>query len=365
MRLRMLGLVLLAVLCLTRGASYACVGTECLQIWSTEPGGGALTIQYDFESRIQTYESFCTADRSVCLFSAIDPGFIATAADTPGDSFYPLADGTRIRIEVLSVADGLTIRINGQRIDPGQSAGLGEMPNIHVHPSWQISVPGSVVGDFAVTYKLTTDSPQYEGSAELTSIVTNEAPPLEPTPTASPTPEMVPCVGDCDSDAQVTVDEILRGVGMALGTSTVDDCPAFDANGDHVISVDEIIGAVVKALEGCESIVPVSFAEIEQSILTPRCAVVLCHDSTSKAGALDLAEGRAYGQLVGVEPDILSARAAGLLRVRAGEPETSFLLIKLIGPPPAQGSRMPLVGQFLTGEEIDLVRNWILQGALP
>lgn len=361
---RTLGLIVLA-LCLTRGTGYACVGTECLRIWSTEPDGGALTIEYDFDSKIQTYESFCTGDRSVCLFSAIDPGFIATAAGSPGGSFYPLADGTRVRIEVLSVADGLTIRINGQRIDPGQSASLGEMPSIHVHPSWQIAAPGDVVGDFALTYKLTTDSSQYEGSAELTSIVTNEAPPPEPKPTASPTPEVLSCLGDCDDDANVTVDEILRGVGMALGLSTVDDCPAFDGNGDHAISVDEIIGAVVKALEGCESIVPVSFAEIEQAIFTPRCAVALCHDSTSKAGALDLAEGRAYGQLVDVEPDILSARAAGLLRVRAGEPETSFLLIKLIGPPPAQGSRMPLLGRFLTPEEIDLVRNWILQGALP
>jgi hypothetical protein len=73
----------------------------------------------------------------------------------------------------------------------------------------------------------------------------------------------------------------------------------------------------------------------------------------------------AHAQLVGVPPTTFSANAAGLLRVAAGDPGKSFLLVKLEGPPPDQGSRMPLGLPPLSPEQIDLVRAWIEQGALP
>jgi hypothetical protein len=70
-----------------------------------------------------------------------------------------------------------------------------------------------------------------------------------PTPTATPTP--VPCVGDCNSYGQVTVDEILTMVNIALGDTPVTMCDAGDANHDGHITVDEIITAVNSALTGC------------------------------------------------------------------------------------------------------------------
>jgi hypothetical protein len=59
------------------------------------------------------------------------------------------------------------------------------------------------------------------------------------------------CVGDCDVDGAVTVDEILRGVDIALGRSPVDRCPAFDGSDDGEVTVDEIVAAVENALNGC------------------------------------------------------------------------------------------------------------------
>lgn len=59
------------------------------------------------------------------------------------------------------------------------------------------------------------------------------------------------CVGDCDGDGRVTVDEIVRGVAIALGSSGVEMCPASDANGDGSVTVDEILAAVSRALVGC------------------------------------------------------------------------------------------------------------------
>jgi hypothetical protein len=77
-----------------------------------------------------------------------------------------------------------------------------------------------------------------------------------PTPTAGPTPTQTAigtgeCVGECDGDGSVTVDEIIRGVNIALGMTSIDDCPAFDADGDGNVTVDEIVTAVTNALDGC------------------------------------------------------------------------------------------------------------------
>lgn len=68
-------------------------------------------------------------------------------------------------------------------------------------------------------------------------------------------PAMI-CVGDCNEDGQVTVDELVRGVGIALGTQLVSACPVFDRNGDQAVTVDELVAAVARALEGCEEAGP-------------------------------------------------------------------------------------------------------------
>jgi hypothetical protein len=59
------------------------------------------------------------------------------------------------------------------------------------------------------------------------------------------------CVGDCDSGGQVTVDEILTMVNIALGDTSISACDAGDTNGDNQITIDEILTAVNNALRGC------------------------------------------------------------------------------------------------------------------
>lgn len=59
------------------------------------------------------------------------------------------------------------------------------------------------------------------------------------------------CVGDCNSDTQVTVDELLTMVNTALGNAEVTACEAGDANHDAQITIDEILTAVNNALNGC------------------------------------------------------------------------------------------------------------------
>lgn len=62
---------------------------------------------------------------------------------------------------------------------------------------------------------------------------------------------LTPCVGDCDSSGDVTVDEVITMVNIGLGTAEAASCPAGDSDGSGSVTVDEIVTGVTIALEGC------------------------------------------------------------------------------------------------------------------
>jgi hypothetical protein len=75
-----------------------------------------------------------------------------------------------------------------------------------------------------------------------------------PTPTPTPTSGMPPCVGDCNGDGRVTVDEILTAINIALGNTPLSACPGADCSCAAqicVVGVDCILEAVDNALNGC------------------------------------------------------------------------------------------------------------------
>src|SRR5215472_868624 len=61
------------------------------------------------------------------------------------------------------------------------------------------------------------------------------------------------CGGDCDRDRTVTVDELAKGVSIAIGATPLDQCAAFDCNGNGQVTVDCLIKGVKDALQGCPS----------------------------------------------------------------------------------------------------------------
>jgi hypothetical protein len=67
----------------------------------------------------------------------------------------------------------------------------------------------------------------------------------------TPTPTTVQCAGDCNHDGQVTVNELINGVSIALGTAPLAGCSLLDTNGDATVSIDELLGAVNNLLSGC------------------------------------------------------------------------------------------------------------------
>jgi hypothetical protein len=77
------------------------------------------------------------------------------------------------------------------------------------------------------------------------AIVISDAP-GQPTPTPVPA-----CVADCDGDGVVAVNEVIRGVNIALGNQPVGECPDADADGDGRVTISELITAVNDVINGC------------------------------------------------------------------------------------------------------------------
>lgn len=64
------------------------------------------------------------------------------------------------------------------------------------------------------------------------------------------------CPGDCSGDGRVTVDELVAGVGIALGSRALAACATFDGDDDGSVTVAELIAAVNAALGGCDGAAP-------------------------------------------------------------------------------------------------------------
>jgi hypothetical protein len=64
-------------------------------------------------------------------------------------------------------------------------------------------------------------------------------------------PAIMVCSGDCDGDGTVTVDELIIGINIALGSAPLAQCASFDVNGDGMVTIDELLTAVNRALSGC------------------------------------------------------------------------------------------------------------------
>lgn len=102
-----------------------------------------------------------------------------------------------------------------------------------------------------------------------------------------------------------------------------------------------------------------TFTQIQTQIFTPVCARAGCHAAGSAPSGLVLEAGQSYGNLVG-RP---ATENGTLARVAPGNPDRSYLILKLRGDPSITGERMPLGGPYLTAEQIEGIAGWIRAGA--
>lgn len=108
-----------------------------------------------------------------------------------------------------------------------------------------------------------------------------------------------------------------------------------------------------------------TFASIQRDIFNApdssgRPGCISCHNANGArfTGNLSLISGVSYQSLVGVA----STGKAGAIRVVAGNPDTSYLLNKVLGQD-IVGDRMPRLGPYLSDGQIRIIRRWIELGA--
>ncbi|MCY7351174.1 MAG: hypothetical protein LH606_10970 [Cytophagaceae bacterium] len=133
-----------------------------------------------------------------------------------------------------------------------------------------------------------------------------------------------------------------------------------------------IVACQPKATDDPNPTETASFALMQDRIFATSCAVTGCHassaDNTFNQHKLVLEKSVAYSYLVGVAPTQPTAKAEGLLRVKAFSADKSLLFHKLnFGAQhhggKTYGSPMPLGGKPLSVGQIEFVRRWIEAGA--
>lgn len=135
---------------------------------------------------------------------------------------------------------------------------------------------------------------------------------------------------------------------------------------------DFVLAALlVVALAGCGSgrtiggsvaVVPPSnsvFAKQIQPIFDRNCAITGCHSSDTASGGMVLEAGKSYANLV----NVTSSEVAPRKRVLPGNSGASYIIEKLTQTAPSFGDRMPLGGDPLPSDQIDLIKKWINDGA--
>ena len=142
----------------------------------------------------------------------------------------------------------------------------------------------------------------------------------------------------------------------------------------NLIFILFILAAVSLVIVSCEPAAvqeESSFDLIQSKILTPSCAISSCHTTESDAfyaqHQLILTAGKSYQNLVGILSFNAAAKVDGLLRVKAGDPENSFLVHKLHSDASHHvgnyGSPMPLGLPKLSFGQLEYIEQWIQAGA--
>jgi hypothetical protein len=103
-----------------------------------------------------------------------------------------------------------------------------------------------------------------------------------------------------------------------------------------------------------------TLASIQVNVFSVNCAVPGCHGGTAAQQGLRLDPGFSAGNLI----NVASPQDPTLTRVIPGNPDGSFIIRKLEGTQTV-GIRMPAFSPPLPQATIDVIRQWIQDGASP
>lgn len=119
-----------------------------------------------------------------------------------------------------------------------------------------------------------------------------------------------------------------------------------------------LVALLLPALGHAQGLDQLSTDELETrvSVLFARsCALAGCHVGPTPQMGMDLSPAR-FVQSTAGQP---SQERPDLLRVHPGQPDSSYLVMKIEGAPGIIGMQMPFSGEKLTPEEVATVKAWI------
>jgi hypothetical protein len=108
--------------------------------------------------------------------------------------------------------------------------------------------------------------------------------------------------------------------------------------------------------EGGGGVLTADFQSIQDNVFTPICSV--CHAGGAAPKGLRLDAANSYAMIVGVP----SVEDSGVLRIKPGDPDNSYLIQKIEGHA-SVGAQMPFGGPPLPAATINVMRQWVTNGA--
>ena len=149
-------------------------------------------------------------------------------------------------------------------------------------------------------------------------------------------------------------DDVYRVMLAGGGAHGITDMSGIGLDGDN----DGQPGGVYEsAFEVEQPVFAATLSRIQEEIFTPTCATAGCHSGNNPPDGLLLTAGDAWSNIVDVD-----AVQMNLKRIAPGDPDNSYLVRKIQGTG-IVANRMPLGAPPLSQQEIDLVRQWVLEGA--
>lgn len=133
------------------------------------------------------------------------------------------------------------------------------------------------------------------------------------------------CPGDCNDDGVVTVDEIITGVNIALGSTNIESCSPFDSGGDRRVTVDEILQAITIALGGCPASTPLPSTPTPTAMPQPTATWPVASNIPRRAAGTIEASTEIFATL----PHLLSAMANAAVRATNSPSRAPRALISL------------------------------------
>jgi len=198
----------------------------------------------------------------------------------------------------------------------------------------------------------------------------SQAPTVTLTAPASPVSGSVALAADATDDQGVAeVRFLANGVLIDSDASapySVDWDTTMVADGEVTLTAEAedfagnvgVSGDVVVTVQNGS---PVTLSQIQAQVFTPLCAG--CHSGPTSG---NLPSGMNLSSAANSHAalfNVASLQVPTTDRVEPGDPDNSYLIQKL-GENPPSGSRMPQGGPFLDQATIDMIRQWITEGAL-